>query len=156
MKNKSITLACMALIALTCSCTTVSENKEVAGPSLYERLGGAYNIALVVDDLIERLYVNDVLNAVPEIDKARNPLRKPGIKFQLTALMCQVTGGPEKYTGRNMKETHAKLKISDKEWDAMAADFKTTLDKFKVPEKEQAELFDIVGSTKPDIVTVGK
>ena len=156
MKNKSFTLACMSLVALACSCTTVPTNKETAEPTLYERLGGVYNIAAVVDDLIERLYVNDVLNAVPEIDKARNPLRKPGLKFQLTALMCQVTGGPEKYTGRDMKEMHANLKISEKEWDAMAADFKATLDKFKVPEKEQAELFEIVGSTKGDIVTVGK
>jgi len=166
MQSKSITFACIVFVALLIGATAIAEHnkagatakaeKKEAGPTLYERLGGVYNIAAVVDDLIERLYVNDTLNAVPAIDKARNPVRKPGVKFQLTALMCQVTGGPEKYTGRSMKETHINLKISEKEWKAMAADFKATLDKFKVPEKEQSELFAIVESTKPDIVTIRK
>ncbi len=52
-----------------------------------------------------------------------------------------------------MKETHAKMNITEKEWNAMAADFKITLDKFKVPEKEQQEMFKLVGTTKADIVT---
>jgi hemoglobin len=51
-----------------------------------------------------------------------------------------------------MKDSHARLNISEKDWDAMAAEFKATLDKFKVPEAEQKELFAIVGSTKADIV----
>ena len=51
-----------------------------------------------------------------------------------------------------MKEVHKDMNITEKEWDAMVADFKKTLDKFKVPEKEQEELFTIIGSTKPDIV----
>lgn len=51
-----------------------------------------------------------------------------------------------------MKESHKHLYITEAEWDAMAADFKKTLDKFNVPEKEQEELFTIIGSTKPDIV----
>ena len=71
---------------------------------------------------------------------------------RVTELVCQVTGGPQKYLGRSMKESHKHLNITEKEWDAMASDFKTTLDKFKVPAKEQEELFAIVGSTKADIV----
>ena len=124
--------------------------------TLYQRLGGAYAIATVVDDFVERLLVNDVLNANPAIKEARDRVPKAGLKFHVTALVCQVTGGPEQYAGRSMKESHKHLNISEKEWQAMAADFKITLDKFKVPQKEQDELFAIVGTTKADIVMAGK
>jgi len=120
--------------------------------SLYDRLGGAYAIATVVDDFIERLLVNDVLNANSKIKEARDRVPKAGLKFRVTALVCEVTGGPEKYAGRTMKDAHAHLNITEKEWDAMVADFKITLNKFKVPQKEQDELIAIVATTKPDIV----
>lgn len=68
-------------------------------------------------------------------------------------MVCEVTGGPCKYTGRSMKESHVHLNISEKEWGVMAGEFKKSLDKFKVPDAEQKELFDIVGTTKADIVT---
>jgi hemoglobin len=67
-----------------------------------------------------------------------------------------VTGGPCKYVGRSMKEAHATLNIGEKEWAAMMADFKTTLDSFKVCAKAQQELFAIVESTKKDIVVAGR
>ena len=69
-------------------------------------------------------------------------------------MVCQVTGGPEVYTGRSMKDAHAHLNITEGEWEAMASDFKVTLDKFEVPEQEQEELFAIMESTKEDIVVV--
>jgi hemoglobin len=121
-------------------------------PSLYERLGGVYNIATVVDDFIERLYVNDILNANPKIKEARDRVPKAGLKFRVTALVSQVAGGPEKYTGRSMKEAHQHLNITEKDWKAMSADFKKALDKYKVPEREQKELIAIVEGTKKDIV----
>jgi hemoglobin len=74
------------------------------------------------------------------------------LKFHVTALVCEVTGGPCKYTGRAMKESHQQLNITEGQWQAMVADFRKTLDKFKVPAKEQEELITIVGSTKKDIV----
>ena len=123
-----------------------------AEKSLYERLGGTYAIATVVDDFIERLLVNDTLNANPAIKEARDRVPKAGLKFRVTSLVCQVTGGPEKYAGLDMKETHKNLHISEKEWQAMDVDFQKTLDKFKVPMKEQKELIAIVESTKKDIV----
>jgi hemoglobin len=131
------------------SYTTAQKKPE---PSLYDRLGGVYNIATVVDDFIERLYVNDMLNANPKIDEARKRVPKAGLKFRVTALVCQVTGGPEKYTGRSMKESHQHLNITEKEWKAMLADFKKALDKYKVPDREQKELVAIVEGTKKDIV----
>ncbi len=120
--------------------------------ALYDRLGGVYNIATVVDDFIERLLVNDTLNANPAISEARTRVPKAGLKFHVTALVCEATGGPCKYVGRSMKVAHQHLNITDAEWDAMVADFRKTLDKFKVPVREQEELIAIVGSTKKDIV----
>lgn len=120
--------------------------------SLYDRLGGVYAIATVVDDFIERLLVNDVLNANPAIKEARDRVPKAGLKHRVTEMVCMATGGPCKYTGRTMKESHKHLNITGKEWDAMVADFKVTLNKFNVPEKEQNELIAVVGSTKKDIV----
>jgi hemoglobin len=67
-------------------------------------------------------------------------------------LVCEVTGGPCKYVGKGMKESHASFGITDKEWDAMVDDFKAALAKFKVPAAEQQELIGIVATTKPDIV----
>jgi hemoglobin len=122
--------------------------------SLYERLGGVKPISLVVDDFINRLVANDILNANPMIKAGREHSPDAYLKFQVTTLVCQVTGGPCVYTGLAMKESHAHMNITENEWQVMRAEFKKTLDKFQVPEKEQKELFDIVESTKKDIVTV--
>jgi hemoglobin len=120
--------------------------------SLFDRLGGVYPIAVVVDDFIDRLLLNSTLNANPAIHEARARVPKQGLKFQVTALVCQVTGGPCKYTGRDMKSAHARLNVTEKEWQAMLADFRVTLDRFAVPAAEQAELVAIVNGTKGDIV----
>jgi hemoglobin len=132
-------------------CQTASQ-AQTPKASLYERLGGVYNIAVVIDDFIERLLTNATLNANPAIKEARERVPKAGLKFQVTSLVCEVTGGPCKYTGRSMKTSHAKLNINERQWEAMVADFKVSLNTFKVPAAEQAELIAIVGSTKPDIV----
>ncbi len=126
--------------------------QETPKKPLYDRLGGAYAIASVVDDFIERLLVNDTLNANPAINEARARVPKAGLKFHVTTMVCEVTGGPCKYVGRSMKASHAHLNITAKEWDAMVADFQVTLNKFAVPAAEQQELIAIVASTKPDIV----
>ena len=67
--------------------------QEKLEKTLYERLGGVYNIATVVDDFIERLLVNDVLNANPAVNGARDRVPKAGLKYRVTSLVCQVTGG---------------------------------------------------------------
>lgn len=125
---------------------------QSATKPLYERLGGVYAIATVVDDFIERLLVNDTLNANPAISEARVRVPKAGLKFHVTALVCEVTGGPCKYSGRSMKAAHDHLNINEVQWQAMVAEFRRTLDEFKVPPKEQEELIAIVGSTKQDVV----
>ena len=151
-----ILLWAMFLTNLVPSSSPLAEEKPQK--SLYERLGGVYNIAPVVDEFLEVLYNDDILNANPKIKEARDRVPKAYLKYHVTSLVCQSTGGPEKYTGRGMKESHQHLDITEKEWQAMGADFKKVLDKFKVPDQEQNELFAIVESTKKDIVIspVGK
>ena len=126
--------------------------KEKPKSSLYERLGGIYPIATVVDTFIELLLVNNVLNANPAIKEARDRVPKAGLKYRVTALVCQTSGGPCKYTGRSMKESHAQMYITEREWQAMLGDFRRTLENYQVPEQEQKELIAIVESTKKDIV----
>jgi hemoglobin len=115
-------------------------------------LGGLKGITVVVDDFINRLVVNEELNKNSAIDAGRKRSPAPYLKFQVSQMLCGATGGPCKYTGKGMRESHAHLNISEKEWVVMAEEFQKSLDKFKVPAAEQKELFDIVGTTKADIV----
>jgi hemoglobin len=121
-------------------------------PSLYERLGGVYSIATVVDDFIDRIMVDPRLNANPLVDEAHHRVPPAGFKYLVTEMVCWATGGPQKYTGKSMPDSHAHLKITAKEWEAFLDDFQQTLDKFAVPSAEQGELKAIVNSTRADIV----
>lgn len=153
MRIGSILLAaCLATALASTSAWSQEKAAAPAKPALFDRLGGLYPISAVVDDFIERVYVNATLNANPNIAKARSEVRKPGLKVHLVNMVCMATGGPCKYTGQGMKESHANFHITPKEWDALLVDFRASLDKFKVPASEQKELIDIVESTKPDIV----
>lgn len=143
---------CLLATALIIGIGSSRPAAQPAATPLYERLGGVYSIATVVDDFIERLLVNDTLNANPAISEARARVPRAGLKFHVTALVCEVTGGPCKYSGRSMKAAHDHLNINESQWQAMVAEFRKTLDKFKVPAKEQEELIAIVGTTKKDIV----
>jgi hemoglobin len=67
-------------------------------------------------------------------------------------MVCWAAGGPQQYTGRSMRDSHQHLLITAAEWDAFLDDFQQTLDKFGVPQPEQAELKAIVASTRADIV----
>ncbi len=121
-------------------------------PSLYERLGGVYSIATVVDDLINRIMVDPRLNANLRVDKTLHRISPPGFKYLVTEMVCEATGGPQKYTGRSMRDSHKHLLITAAEWEAFLDDFLQTLDKFGVPQAEQEELKAIVDSTRADIV----
>jgi len=121
-------------------------------PSLYDRLGGVYSIATVVDDLIDRIMVDARLNANPLVDEAHHRVPPAGFKYLVTEMVCWAAGGPQKYTGKSMVDSHAHLKITSQEWEAFLDDLQQTLDKFAVPAQEQAELKAIVNSTRADIV----
>src|SRR5574341_511274 len=121
-------------------------------PSLYERLGGVYSIATVVDDFIDRVMADPRLNANPAVDEAHHKVPPAGFKYLVTEMVCWATGGPQRYTGRTIADSHRHLNITPQEWVAFMDDFQQTLDKFKVPGAEQAELRAIVQSTYGDIV----
>ncbi len=101
-------------------------------PNLYERLGGVYSIATVVDDL----------NKVPPA----------GFKYLVTEMLCWAAGGPQKYTGKDMESSHRHLRITPDEWGAFMDDVAQTLDRFAVPAAERVEVVAIVESTRRSIV----
>jgi hemoglobin len=120
--------------------------------TLFDRLGGVYNIATVVDDFIDRIMVDPRLNANPRVNEAHHRVLPAGFKYYVTEMVSWAAGGPQRYTGRPMAEVHRNLMITDAEWQAFMDDFQQTLDKFQVPRREQQELKAIVESTKHDIV----
>jgi hemoglobin len=130
----------------------IPEEPSIEKPPLYDRLGGVYNIATVVDDLIDRVMVDPRLNANPHVDEAHHRVSAAGFKYLVTELACSAAGGPQKYTGRTMGDSHRHLMITEAEWQAFMDDLQQALDKFEVPEPERHELVAIVESTKEAIV----
>ena len=120
--------------------------------SLYERLGGVYAIAAVVDDFVDRLMGDPRLNANPKVDEAHHRVPRAGFKYLVTEQVCWAAGGPQRYTGRSMRDSHAELGITAGEWEAFLDDLDQTFDRFGVPAAERNELLAIVESTKADIV----
>ncbi len=151
MKILKIAIASLALM-MAVTIAPIATAQQTGAKPLYERLGGLTGITVVVDDFINRLVANKELNKNPAINAGRKNSPSPYLKFQVSQLICELSGGPCKYTGKTMKESHAHLNISEKEWSVMAKEFQKSLNKFKVPAAEQKELFDMVGKTKADIV----
>ena len=120
--------------------------------SLYDRLGGVYAIAAVVDDFVDRIMIDPRLNANPKVDEAHHKVSRAGFKYLVTEMVCWASGGPQKYTGRSMHDSHAHLDITEGEWQSFMDDLRPTFDRFDVPAAERQELVAIVESTKKDIV----
>lgn len=116
--------------------------------SLYERLGGLDAITAAVDSFVARGAGDDRINQ----KFARTDV--PRLKKEFTDQLCEATGGPCTYTGRNMRDTHAGMKVTDGEWDAFFQDLAAVLDQFKVPEKEQKELIGLLRPMRDEIVEV--
>lgn len=120
--------------------------------TLYERLGGVYAIAAVVDDFIDRVMDDPRLNANPKVAEAHHRVSRAGFKYLVTEQVCHATGGPQRYTGRSMQDSHAHLGINEVEWRAFMDDLRQTFDRFEIPAEFRAELTAIVESVKADIV----
>jgi len=114
--------------------------------SLYDRLGGKTAITAVVDDFVGRVAADTRING-----KFANA-NIPRLKSMLVDQICQASGGPCTYTGRDMKNTHAGMGVSSSDFDALVGDLVATLNKFKVPEREKNELLGALGPMKGDIV----
>ena len=118
-----------------------------AGPSLYERLGGRPAIGQVVADLIVRVTTD------PRISGYFRGVDLDNLRAKLTEQLCQVTGGPCRYTGRSMREVHAGMNLRDADFDALVSDLVAALDRAGVGEREKAELLGILGGLRGQIVT---
>lgn len=149
MKRK-LALATLALAALPV-CLPLARAEEQP-TSLYERLGGLKNIAPLVDDFVNHLLMNETLNGNPAINTERRNSPPPYLKFQLSQLLCEMSGGPCVYSGESLKEALLPLKVSKREWEAMAQEFKRTMIRCKVAAPEQKELIELVARTRPEII----
>jgi hemoglobin len=116
--------------------------------TLYERLGGLDAIRAVVDSFVARCAGDDRINGKFE----RTDI--PRLKKMLVDQVCEATGGPCTYTGRDMRETHDGMGVTAGEFDALVEDLVATLDEFDVPTAEQEELLGLLGPTRGDIVEI--
>jgi hemoglobin len=121
-------------------------------PSLYTRLGGAWRIAILVDDFIDRIMDDPRLEANPRVSEAKRHLPKAGFKYIVTEMTCWATGGPQTYTGRSMADSHRHLMITPDEWRWFMDDFAQSLDACGVAEPEQRELVALLENSKTAIV----
>jgi hemoglobin len=127
----------------------------MAEPTLYERLGGIYAIAAVVDHFSDQLLKNPkVLEANPELRQWHTeafPTRLPGLKFLRTLWVAALAGGPFVYSARELRDAHFDLKISPETFDEVDAELGRTLDHFGVPEREKGEVLAAFGGWKSEV-----
>jgi hemoglobin len=134
--------------------------------SLYERLGGVFAIAAVVEHFSDAVVKNPIVGQESKNPQLRewhtkNLERLPGLKFMRTLWVCEVSGGPFKFTATKpgttalgLEEAHRDLRISPAEFDEVAAELGRTLDHFKVPQREKDEVLAAFAAHK-DEVTAG-
>ena len=131
--------------------------------SLYERLGGAFAIAAVVDHFSDAIVRNPIVGQSSENPQLRewhtnNLSRLPGLKFMRTLWVCDIAGGPQQYAATNPGSTHLglevahrELKISPAEFDEAAAELGRTLDFFNVPTQEKDEVLAAFAAHKGEV-----
>ena len=128
--------------------------EEKAGPSLYDRIGGYKGIAATVDDLVDRIYVNQTLNLNPALKQVHGLGEKAAFKLILATWVMEKTGGPKVYFGRDFKTAHGPLNITNREFDVILHECKETFYKFAVPEKEMGELMGALETYRDQVVSV--
>jgi hemoglobin len=130
----------------------------MAGESLYERLGGIYPIALVVDRVIDKVAENPKVgkgSKNPELDDyfTNKPDRLPGFRFMTTLWAAAVAGGPFDYTGKNMADAHFNFRIKPEEFDEVMAEVRRALEYYKVPEREKEEVMSAFIAERDEVTT---
>jgi hemoglobin len=133
--------------------------------SLYERLGGVFAIAAVVDHFSDAVVKNPVVGQKSKNLQLRewhtkNLGRLPGLKFMRTLWVCNISGGPFQFTATRpgktslgLEEAHRDLRISPAEFDEVAAELGRTLDFFKVPKPEKAEVLAAFAAHKDEVTS---
>jgi hemoglobin len=120
--------------------------------TLYERLGGKKSITAVVDEFVSRVAMDNRINHY-FAQTAADPARLKTFKMNLVDQICQASGGPCKYTGKDMKSAHAGMGITSADFNALVEDLVGALDHFKVGMQEKNDLLGALGPMKSDIVT---
>ena len=135
----------------------------MAEQSLYERLGGVFAIAAVVDHFSDAIVKNPKVGQQSENPQLRewhtnNLSRLPGLKWMRTLWVCEVAGGPQRYvatrpgsTDLGLEEAHRNLRISPDEFDEVAAELGRTLDVVGVPEREKGEVLAAFAAHKGEV-----
>jgi hemoglobin len=135
----------------------------MAEATLYDRLGGVFAIAAVVDQFSDALISNPIVGQNSENPALRewhtnNLGRLPGLKFMRTLWVCDISGGPQTYaatepgrTTLGLEEAHRDLKISPDEFDEVAAELARTLDKFQVPDQEKEQVLGAFAAHKDEV-----
>jgi hemoglobin len=145
--NSILLMAAMTLAACGGGKKSADTTPAPSNKTLYERLGGQDAIKAVVKDFVEEEVGKDT-----RINARFGNTDIPKFEALLSDQICQGTGGPCKYQGKDMKTAHTGMKITDDEFTALVEDLKKSLDKFKVPAAEQNELIGILAPMKPDVV----
>src|SRR5436309_570700 len=140
-----------------------AQEATMTDSSLYDRLGGAFAIAAVVDHFSDAIVRNPIVGQTSENPALRewhtnNLDRLPGLKFMRTLWVCNVAGGPQQYaatepgsTPLGLEEAHRELKISPAEFDEVAAELGRSLDAFNVPAPEKEEVLAAFAAQKGEV-----
>ncbi len=159
MKKFLVALLCLFTMALTLPLQAATKTEK----SLYERLGGVFAIAMVVDHFSDALVQNPIVGKTSQNPALKewhtnNLGRLPGLKFERTLWVCEVTGGPFKYsptkpgkTKLGLENAHRDLKISPEEFDEVAAELGRSLDFAKVPAREKGEVLAAFAAHKKEV-----
>lgn len=151
MRIRQIWLVLVLALAVV-ACGDKSKKEDTMGkgggeePSLYDRLGGKDAITAVIDDFVNTAATDERIKHYFANSDAAD------LKAKLVDQVCEATGGPCKYTGKDMRTAHTGMKITEDDFNALVEDLVQSLDKFKVPEREKGELLGALGGMKADIV----
>jgi hemoglobin len=159
-----LALSAAPVVALAGAKNANAQGKQTSPEkSLYERLGGAFAVAAVVDHFSDAVVQNPIVG-----QKSKNPQlagwhtknlgRLPGLKFMRTLWVCNISGGPFQYTATKpgatplgLEEAHRSLQISPAEFDEVAAELGRTLNFFKIPNREQDEVLAAFAAHKKEV-----
>jgi|SRR5579871_1501716 len=151
MKKQLAGVCAIAAVIVAVSSASVFGQATMKEKSLYDRLGGKKSIAAVVDEFVGRVAADDRINTFFAAT-ASDPKRLGAFKVKLVDQICQASGGPCQYTGKDMKAAHMGMGVSGGDFNALVEDLVGALDKFNVPQHEKDQLLGALAPMKSDIV----
>lgn len=142
-------LLALAIVATASGCASLRPLTPAPPPSLYQRLGGYDAIAAVTDDFLGRALPDP---RIAPFFKGLEPRDLQRVRQHLVDQLCNATGGPCYYPGKDMKTAHAEFEITNDVWNAFTGHLNETVEHFQIHDRERNELVAIIASLKPSIV----